>query len=104
MGKKLTTHESEPGKGYAEVHFNFREEMAYVKYFDNNSKQFFTEEFPGKTVRYAQDAADNWAAGIKKLHNIQCDIKDTNSLLLKKSELFYIILQNNCVQTYLVMV
>lgn len=77
MGKKLTTHESDPGKGYAEVHFNFREEMAYVKYFDNNSKQFFTEEFPGKTVRYAQDAAENWASGIKKLHNIQCDIKDT---------------------------
>jgi hypothetical protein len=41
--------------------------MAYIKYFDSNAKQFFTEEFPGKTVRYAQDAADNWAIGIKQI-------------------------------------
>jgi hypothetical protein len=67
MGKRLSTHESELGKGYAEVHFDFKEELAYIKYFDNHSKQFFIEEFPGKTVRYAEDAAENWALGIKKL-------------------------------------
>jgi len=67
MGKRLSTHESEQGKGYAEVHFDFKEELAYIKYFDNHSKQFFIEEFPGKTVRYAEDAAENWALGIKKL-------------------------------------
>ncbi len=70
MGKKLSTIESEQGKGYAEVHFDFKEELAYVKYYDNHSKQFFLEEFPGKTIRYAEDAAENWAVGIKKLHNI----------------------------------
>ena len=33
MGKRLSTHESELGKGYAEVHFDFKEELI------NNKKQ-----------------------------------------------------------------
>lgn len=31
---------------------------------------FFTEDFPGKSTRYVEDAAENWALGIKKLENV----------------------------------
>jgi hypothetical protein len=44
-----------------------KNESFYIKYFDNNGKRFFTEDFEGKALRYVQDAAENWAAGIKQL-------------------------------------
>ena len=67
MGKKLSTYWSEAGKGYAEVHVDMKHEMFYIKYFDNNNKRFFTEDFEGKSLRYVEDAAENWALGIKHL-------------------------------------
>jgi len=67
MSKKLSTHYSDDNKGYAEVYYDFREELAYIKYFDNNNKVFYTEEFPNNSIRYVEDAAENWALGIKKL-------------------------------------
>ncbi len=69
MGKHISTYYSDHGKGYCEIHFDFKEEHAYIKYFDNNGKRFFTEDFPGKSTRYVEDAAENWALGIKKLEN-----------------------------------
>ena len=72
MGKRLSTHESELGKGYAEVWMDFKEEVAFIKYFDDNDVKFFEEDFPNKTIGYVEDAAENWALGIKKLEgNIQ---------------------------------
>ena len=70
MGRKLSTYYSEIGKGYCEVHMDFKEEMAYIKYFDNNGKMFFTEDFPEKSIHYVNDEAENWCVGIKKLENI----------------------------------
>jgi len=70
MGRKLSTYYSEIDKGYCEVHMDFKEETAYIKYFDNNGKMFFTEDFPGKSIHYVNDAAENWCIGIKKLENI----------------------------------
>jgi len=70
MGRKLSTYYSEIDKGYCEVHMNFKDEMAYIKYFDNNGRMFFTEDFPGKSIHYVNDAAENWCTGIKKLENI----------------------------------
>ena len=70
MGRKLSTYESEIGKGYCEVHFDFKDEIGYIKYFDNNGTYFFTEEFPNKSIHYINDAAENWCTGIKKLENI----------------------------------
>jgi len=68
MGRKLSTYEAHPpGRGYCEVHFNFKEEYAYIKYFDDKGNLFFTEDFPDKSIHYVNDAAENWAAGIKKL-------------------------------------
>jgi hypothetical protein len=67
MGKKLSTYKSDENKGYAEVHVDMKQESFYIKYFDNNGKRFFTEDFEGKSLRYVEDAAENWSLGIKKL-------------------------------------
>lgn len=67
MARKLTTFESEGGNGYAEVYFDFREDYPFIKYYTSDGKHFFTEEFPNKSLHYVYDAAENWAAGRKKL-------------------------------------
>jgi hypothetical protein len=67
MGRKLNTYHAEDGKGKCEVHFDYKEEIAYIKYFDNNNKIFFREEFPNHSIGYVEDAAENWSLGIKKL-------------------------------------
>ena len=36
MGRKLNTYYSEDNKGKAEVHFDYKNERAYIKYFDIN--------------------------------------------------------------------
>lgn len=67
MGKKISTYYADDEKGYCEIHIDIKEEMFYIKYFDENGKRFFQEDFPGKSMRYVEDAAENWALGIKKL-------------------------------------
>ena len=65
--RKISTYWADDGRGYAEVWMNFKEEVAFIKYFDDNGKKFFVEEFPNKSLRYVEDAAENWVMGIKKL-------------------------------------
>lgn len=66
--RKISTYYADPpGRGHCEVHMDLKEEMAYIVYFDDNSKQFFSEDFPDKSLRYVEDAAEHWALGIKKL-------------------------------------
>jgi hypothetical protein len=67
MGKRLSTYHTQDDTGYCEVHFDFKNEMAYIKYFDENGKQFYLEEFPNKSIPYVNDAAENWVNGIKSL-------------------------------------
>ena len=52
MNKHLSTYYADPpNEGqYCEVHFDFK------------------EDFPNKSLRYVEDAAENWALGIKKLN------------------------------------
>lgn len=69
MGRKISTYYADKGKGYCEVHMDMKEELCYIKYFDSNGKMFFLEDFPNKSLRYVEDAAENWALGIKKLIN-----------------------------------
>ena len=71
MGKKLSIHYSEQGKGHCELHVDMKQEMFYIKYYDNNSKQFYVEDFPNKSLRYVEDAAENWTLGIKKLEGFE---------------------------------
>tara|TARA_R110000796_G_scaffold22986_6_gene66140 strand:+ start:515 stop:769 length:255 start_codon:yes stop_codon:yes gene_type:complete len=65
--RKISTYPSDLGKGYAEVWMDFKEEVAFIKYFDDNNNKFFEEDFPNKAISYVEDAAENWALGIKKL-------------------------------------
>lgn len=67
MERKLSTYYSDNNKGYVEVYFNFKEEYPFIRYYTNEGRLFYTEDFPEKTIRYAEDAAENWALGIKKL-------------------------------------
>ena len=65
--KLISTHHSDLGEGYAEVWFDFKEELAFIKYLDDNDVMFFEESFPNNSISYVEDAAENWALGIKKL-------------------------------------
>ena len=38
-----------------------------IEYYDNNNHKFFEESYAGKSLHYVEDAAENWALGIKKL-------------------------------------
>ena len=70
--RKISTYYSDKGNGYAEVWMDFKEEVAFIKYFDDNKNKFYEEEFPNKTIGYVEDAAENWAVGTKILvGNIQ---------------------------------
>ena len=70
MGKKVVTYYTDGNKGKAEVYMDFKEEMAYIEYFDSNDRLFFKEEFPDKSLHYVKDAAENWTLGIKKLETL----------------------------------
>jgi len=74
MGKKLSTYYSDNGNDYCEIHFNYKEEHAYIKYFDDNGIKYFEESFTNKSLNYVESAAENWALGHKVLspeHNMQ---------------------------------
>lgn len=69
MGKKISTYYHDNGEEYCEIHIDMKEEMLYIKYYNNDAATWFhTEEFPNKSMRYVEDAAENWALGIKKLN------------------------------------
>ena len=65
--KHLSTYYSDHGEGKAEIWFDFKEELAFIKYLDDNDVMFFEENFPNNSISYVEDAAENWALGIKKL-------------------------------------
>jgi len=67
MGKKISTYYPDTGKGWAEIHLDSKDESLYIKYFNEVGFVFHREEFPNKSMRYVEDAAENWALGIKKL-------------------------------------
>lgn len=39
----------------------------YIDYYDAGGNKVFTETFPDKSIRFVEDAAENWAVGIKVL-------------------------------------
>jgi len=78
MGKKLSTYWSDNSKDYCEIHFDYKEEYAYIKYFTADGIRYFEESYRGKTLRYAEDAAENWSLGYKDLsseHHTQYTLK-----------------------------
>ena len=71
MGKKLSTYYRENSNEFCEIHVDFKEEMFYIKYYDDNSNLMKLMEYPGKSHRYVEDAAENWALLHYELEGIQ---------------------------------
>ena len=67
MGKRLSTFWSDNSNDYCEIHFDYKEEYAYIKYFTEEGTKYFEETFPNNSLRYVEDAAENWALGYKDL-------------------------------------
>lgn len=67
MGKKVKTIYSDNDKGWCEIHIDTKDELLYTKYFSEEGRHLSIEEFPNKSMHYVEDAATNWASGIKKL-------------------------------------
>lgn len=66
MGRKVLTYETKK-HGRCEIHVDSKNEMFYIKYFDNNGRQYYTEDFPNKSLREVEEIAENWCLGSKKL-------------------------------------
>ena len=59
--KEISTYDKEDNKGKAVVYVNTKEELTFVNYYDESDEFIKTTEFPNKSLRYAEDAAFNWA-------------------------------------------
>lgn len=57
-------HEEAPNMLRAEV---FKDENGYGIQYLKGDTVFNEERFPGKSIHYVEDAAENWALGIKVL-------------------------------------
>ncbi len=51
----------------AEVMKNEAGDYYYIDYYDAGGNKVFTETFPGKSIHFVEDAAENWALGVKVL-------------------------------------
>ena len=60
-------YKNEDLKEKAVVRFDTETTEFYVDYYDKDQNIFYTEFFEGKSVHFIEDAAENWALGIKKL-------------------------------------
>jgi hypothetical protein len=67
MIKHLSTYYSDNGEGQAEIYVDLEKDQFHITYVNAKGEQFFTEEFPDKSIHFLEDAAENWALGIKKL-------------------------------------
>jgi len=67
MGKKLSTHYSDNSKDYCEIHFSYKEEHAYIRYYTGEGVRYFEESYPNKALTYVESAAENWALGHKDI-------------------------------------
>lgn len=58
--------EESDGKMRADVLMN--EGVYQIRYYGLDGTCFKSEDFPGKSLYYVEDAAENWALGIKTLN------------------------------------
>lgn len=67
--KSVMTFWSDVSKGqYAVIKHNIKENYLYIEYYNYKEELFHTEDvYRDKSLRYVEDAAENWALGIKKL-------------------------------------
>lgn len=61
----ISTYVSESTQGRAEVRQSA--DAYYIDYYNSSGDLIVSESFAGKSLRYVEDAAENWALGIKTL-------------------------------------
>ena len=66
MSTLISTYFAENSGARAEVKKN--SDSYEIEYFDQGGNLYHTENFAGKSLRYVEDAAENWATGIKVLN------------------------------------
>lgn len=52
----------------AEVLRNEAGQYYYIDYYDAGGNKFYTETFPGKSLHFVEDAAENWSNNMKVLN------------------------------------
>lgn len=52
----------------AEVMRNEAGQYYYIDYYDAGGNKFYTETFPGKSLIFVEDAAENWSKNVKVLN------------------------------------
>ena len=69
MGKKLSTFYKDNSDELCELHVDLKEEFFYIKYYKSKEAvgYFHYEEYKKNSLSYVEDAAENWALGIKDL-------------------------------------
>lgn len=70
MGRKIATYGT-ANCGYCEVHFDYKEEYGYIKYFDNSGKMYYTEDYRGRSLQHVHDVAENWVSGTKRIEGVE---------------------------------
>lgn len=70
MSKKLSTYYSNNSDDYCELHFDYKEEYAYLIYKTEEGTKYFEEIFPNKSLKYVEDAAENWSMGRKNISEL----------------------------------
>ena len=63
---EIQTHNKEK----AIVKLDTEIDQFYIDYYDVSGNIFYTEQFEGKSSHFVEDAAENWALGIKKLDDV----------------------------------
>jgi hypothetical protein len=53
-------------KSYASVKYDIMSDIYWVEYYDADENLLVKELYPGKSLQFIEDAAENWALGIKK--------------------------------------
>ena len=66
--KLVSTYYKEDTNSRARAEVVEENEMFVVHYYTANGDLFRTERFEDKPLRYAEDAAENWALNIKLLN------------------------------------
>ena len=68
MSQRIVSEwETLDNRGKAVVKYSDIDEMFFIEYFDDANRMFFTEDFPDKSLRYVDDAAENWVLGYRQL-------------------------------------
>ena len=62
--KKISEHEDKNRK--AIIYVDTKEECYSIDFFENDSI-IGTEHYPNKSIYWAEDCAENWVMGIKKV-------------------------------------